>query len=86
MHRWRRVNGWRIEGLLLQKGGDRWARRRLVGGDGKWLERASNGRTPALDLGFGARSSTTRHLETYVRMLRAGAIRCWTRSTVFYRS
>lgn len=81
MHRWRRVNAWRVEGLLLQKGSDRWARRRLVRGHGKGLESASNGSTPALDLGFGSRSSTTRHLETYVFSLRAGAIRCWMRNT-----
>jgi hypothetical protein len=71
MHRWRGVNAWRMEWLLLQKGSDRWARRRLVRGHGKGLESASNGGTPALDLAFRSRSSTTRHLETDVFSLRA---------------
>jgi hypothetical protein len=63
LDRWRRGNAWRVEGLLLTKGGDQWAGPRLVGGDGKRLERANIGATLVLR----ARSSTARHCITYLR-------------------
>jgi hypothetical protein len=63
LDRWRRGNAWRVEGLLLTKGGDQWAGPRLVGGDGKRLERANIGATLVLR----ARSSTARHRITYLR-------------------